>query len=501
VTEMIFMKTTILPPINSRADKTRIKNSTLRTGFPKTAIVIGHCTALLLTCCNCLSAGDAPVKPNARIVLTEPTTAQALEQKLLEMSTAGGGILLLHKNSSLTAMVHSVTYKHWSSPHALLIPEHVTLDLNGSTLLLDLRSNGYGVRLASHAAIQNGTIRVIRSEQAGSQRIWHSCVSVGAAYGDGGTPETPSYFSKITNWRMEQLTVDQPFPQAAIQIMSEACHGIIRDITISDSAQAGLGVGLDWGTIGPLHMADEKQPEMRRLFDQGKLYATHPHDILIQKIRVGRLTRNENDDDSCAVRTSACYNITIDDVEVQEAAAGIALHAGDAGYEYALEPHRSIGHAGYVIKNVLIHKVYRRGIIIDGISDNIYRSILHHGHKASLSTVTPGIDKPLVKNAKVRGGSSAEIGVFVQFSVGANIEDVDVAEFQKGLHLKDWSKSVTISNCTIHDNGTAMVVAGPASEARPENIVLKKNRIYRNAKTIQAASGQVKEIENVYREP
>jgi len=237
---------------------------------------------------------------------------------------------------------------------------------------------------------------------------------------------------------------------------------------------------------------------MRRLFDQGKLYGTHPHHILIQKIRVGRLTRNENDDDSAALRTSGCYNITIDDVEVREAAVGVALHAGDAGFEYALEPHRHIGHAGYVMKNIVVHKVYRRGIIIDGIADNVYRSILHHGHRSSLSTVTPGIDQPVLQNAHVRGGPSAEIGIMVQFSVGAKIEDVDVAEFQKGIQLKDWSKNVTISKSKIHDNGTAVVVTG--SEGKPENIVLKRNHIYRNGKTIQAAPGQVKEIEDVYRE-
>ena len=46
--------------------------------------------ALFLTCClNCLWAGDARGKPGARIVLKEVPTAEALEQKLLEMSAAG----------------------------------------------------------------------------------------------------------------------------------------------------------------------------------------------------------------------------------------------------------------------------------------------------------------------------------------------------------------------------------------------------------------------------
>jgi len=108
-------------------------------------------------------------------------------------------------------------------------------------------------------------------------------------------------------------------------------------------------------------------------------------DILIHKIRVGRMLLNEpdNDDGSVAVRTSGCYNITIDDVEAEEVAVGVALHAGDAGFEYSREPDRHIGHAGYVIKNILLHKVKRRGIMIDGISDNIYRAILRHGHHAA----------------------------------------------------------------------------------------------------------------------
>jgi len=380
----------------------------------------------------------------------------------------------------------------------LLVPEHVTVDLNGSTILLDCRSNGYGIRLTSWSAIQNGKVRVIHSEGSGAQGIWHCCVSVGAAYGDGGTPDNPSYFSKLAGWRMENLDVEQPFARATISIMSEAYQGVIRNIRVADSPLASNGVGLDWGTVGPLGMADELQPKMRTLFEQGKVYGTPCHDILIQKIRIGRLGANENDDYSCGVRTSGCYNITIDDVEIQAAAAGVAIHAGDAGFEYTLEPHRHIGHAGFVIKNIRIHQVYRRGIIIDGIADNVYRATVHYGHHAMLNPLTPGIDKALVQHATVVGGPSAEIGVMVQFATGTKIEDVDVAQFRKGFHLKDWSKNVSISQCKIHDNGSALVVTG--SEGKPENIVLKRSHIYRNSNGIQAAEGQVKEIGDVYHE-
>jgi hypothetical protein len=460
--------------------------------------------ALLLTACCCsFGASDSSGKGPGKIVaLNDVLSGDALEQKMVDLSLAGGGILRLPKNSTLTAVMHTFTYKNWKSPHALLVPEHVTLDLNGSTILLDLGSNGYGIRLTSHSAIENGTVRIIRSEGCSSQRIFHACVSVGAAYGDGGTPDAPSYFSKVGGWRMENLTVDQPTAQSAIQLMSEAYDGIIRNIRVADSPRASLGVGLDWGTVGPLHMPDELQPKMKQLFDQGKLYSTHPHDILIQKIRVGRMLLNEpdNDDGSVAVRTSGCYNITIDDVEAEEVAVGVALHAGDAGFEYSREPDRHIGHAGYVIKNILLYKVKRRGIMLDGISDNIYRAILHHGHHAALNTVTPGIDHPVVQHVKATGigPPGALTGILVQYSVGAKLEDIEVSQFTRGIHCKAWSKDVTFTHCRIHDNESAFVVTG--SEGKPENIVLKQSHIYRNSKSIQAAAGQVKEIDDDYQE-
>jgi len=423
--------------------------------------------------------------------------AEQLEEKMLAMSKAGGGVLCLPKNSTFTATVRSPKYKGWTSRHALLIPENVTLDLNGATILLDLRSNSYGVRLASNSAIQNGTIRLIRSEGAGSQRIFHAAVSVGAAYGDGGTPDNPSYFSKVVGWRMENLTVDQPFNHSAIQLMSEAAHGLITNIRIADSKEAPLAIGLDWGTVGPLHMADEKQKEMHEMFSQGKLYGTHPHDILIKQIRIGRLTKNENDDGSAAIRTSGCYNITLDDVEIKEAGVGVAVHAGDAGFEYALPPHRDIGHAGYVIKNIKVRKAFRKGIIIDGLSDNIYRAIYNHGDRSLLSPVTPGINKPVIQNAWLRGAAFAgESGITIYYSIGARLENIDVAEFHKGIHIGIWTRDVVVSHSRIHDNKYGMAMKSP--EKKPENIVISHNRLYRNVKDIDKSSLEITERDNSF---
>jgi|GEM_PF-1020653 len=475
------------------------KTELLQSAQIRKAVFGGSHTLIVALCCLCFGAGSTPGNSRvSKVVLKNILSAEQIEQKMLSMSEAGGGVLVLPKNSTVTATVRSITYKGWASPHALLVPENITLDLNGSSFLLDLRSNSYGVRLASKSAIRNGTIRLIRSEGAGAQRIFHAAVSVGAAYGDGGTPDNPSYFSKVVGWRMENLNIDQPFNHSAIQLMSEAADGVITDIRIADSSEAPLGIGLDWGTVGPLQMADEKQKEMHELFSQGKLYGTHPHDILIQKIRIGRLTKNENDDGSAAIRTSACYNITIDEVEIQETGVGIALHAGDAGFEYALQPHRDIGHAGYVIKNIKVHKAFRKGIIIDGLSDNIYRAVYNHGDHSLLSPVTPGINKPVIQNAWLRGdGFTGESGITIYYSVGARLENIDVAEFHKGIHIGIWTKDITVSRSRIHHNKTGMAMKSP--EKKPENIVVSQNRFYRNVKDIDKSSLEIKEIDNLHK--
>ncbi len=61
----------------------------------------------------------------------------------------------------------------------------------------------------------------------------------------------PGRFSKVSHWSINDITIDQPFEAAAIQLMSEACHGTILNVTVLDSPKALLGIGMDWGSVGP----------------------------------------------------------------------------------------------------------------------------------------------------------------------------------------------------------------------------------------------------------
>jgi len=96
------------------------------------------------------------------------------------------------------------------------------------------------------------------------------------------------------------------------------------------------------------------------------------------------------------------------------------------------------------------------------------------------------------------GPPSALTGVLVQYSVGAKLEDVEVAGFARGIHFKAWAKGATVTHSRIHDNEAAIVVTG--SEGKPENLMITESHIYRNSKNILAAEGQVKENGNIFQE-
>ena len=326
----------------------------------------------------------------------------ALQRVLDKQAEKGGGVVRLARDSKLTCQVREMPIARETTIHALLVPQGVQLDLNGSTLLLDMRSNSYGVRLAARSAISGGTIKVVGSAGKGSQAIWHSAISVGAAYGDGGTVAQPGHFSTVGDWRIEDITIEQPFEAACIQLMSEAHHGVIRNIRILDSPRALLGVGLDWGTVGPVATADELVPQMRKLWEKHEISSTHPHHVLIENISIGKLGRSMDGNDA-GVRCSGCHHITIRNITVETAMSAVALFGGDFGFEFAPDDQRREAHKGYLIDGVKIAAARLYGIVMNGAEDNVYRSRLKFGYDSLRDPVHPGLDQPIIRNAVLRG--------------------------------------------------------------------------------------------------
>lgn len=386
-----------------------------------------------------------------KIVSIDVTTVDDLQQKL-HRHAGTNYTLRIRQPVTLTCTVREEIIGGEKSNHPLLIPQGVRLDLNGSKLLLDLRSNSYGVRLSNDSALRNGTIRVVRSEGKGSQGCWHSGISIGAAYGDGGTPEKPGHFSTVKQWEVENITIDQPFAASAMQLMSEACHGKIKNVRVLDSSKALLGIGLDWGSVGPITTDDKEIPRMRKLWEQGQIYSTHPHDILIENIRVGKLTRNADGNDA-GVRCSACHRITIRQIDVQEAATAVAIFGGDLGYEFARTDQRDLAHMGYVLDDVKIAKAQRYGIVLNGSSDNVWRARRQHGYDSVRDPVHPGLDKPIIRNAVLHGGDQPNAqGIYAVAVSNATFDHLDISGFTIGVHVEDWVRGLRFRNTKFGTN-------------------------------------------------
>jgi hypothetical protein len=412
-----------------------------------------------------------------QVVSVDVHTGEALQEAMMKQSAAGGGIMRLKPASSLTCFVRQDSVGGEVSQHALLVPEGIQLDLNGGSLLLDLRTSSYGVRLSNRSAIRNGTVRVrsegLQKPPEACQAIWHSAVSVGAAYGSGGTVAKPGYYSTVSDWAMEDLVIEQPAESSCIQMMSQACNGVIRNIRILDSENAKIGIGLDWGTVGPVGTADETVPAMKKLWEKNEISSTHPHHILIENITIGKLGRSVDGNDA-GVRCSGCHHITIKNVQIETAMCAVALFGGDFGFEFAPDDQRKVAHTGYLIDGVKIKKARLYGLVFNGSEDNVYRSCLNYGYKSVRDPVHPGLDKPIIRNVVLRGARAAHSrGIYITATSGATFEKVDVAQFETGVAVRNWVRALRFRNGRITDNQSNIEVGG--SIEQPTDVVFEKN--------------------------
>jgi hypothetical protein len=427
-----------------------------------------------------------------------PANCETLQNELLSLSAAGGGVYQFAPRYAVICSIRGQVYMGAASDHALLVPEDVTLDLNDGHIDLRLQAQGYGIRLARRSTLKNGHVGVVYSDGAGSQGIFHSAVTVGAANHEGGTVANPSYFSNIGNWKILNLTIEQPFPRAAIAVMSEAHHGEIDHVRIVRSAAALIGISLDWGDVGNIVSADAQIPAMRVLFDNHQVYTTHPHDITITNIEaepILGISPGTGGEDNAVIRTSAVHNITIRGVIADEAQNGIVMRAGDLGYEFALgtvDEVKAIAHAGLVVEDFTLYNVHDKGVYLDGQADNVSRvehdplvpaELRYHPRLGQGSSEYPGFQTPWVRYGYARGHFTAIAGVYLQFVKNALIEDIDSQEFGHGIRVDTGVRSSTIWRSDfLHNVWGVYVGAGdPAHQTPPDDIVIADNRIYSNS--------------------
>lgn len=393
----------------------------------------------------------------ALLVSSAPAQAQDVQAELTALARAGGGTYRLPAGARVSVR------------EGVVVPPHVTLDLNGGELVAILtRADAAGVRLMSDATLRNGTVTVVSRGSPGTQSGAHAPVLIGALYGDNLSVERISPFESSSGWVVSGVTVRSDkrvavgdgivAGSAGIQVMGDVHDGLIENIVVPDSDMLLGGVMLDWNAVGPILSADV--PASAAAYRRGAGYTTHPHDIVIRNIRVGRLTRPSiAGTGSFGVRLSGVHDVTVSGVTVQSVTeAGLFHTAGDLGYEFARPVDRARAHRGIRIDGLAVAAA-EGGYLLrsDTYADNVARAA-EQGYRPMLAPIAT--TDMIVSNVSGAAGRKVGDGFRLDHQRGGRFVNIEARGFRRGIYVDEQVYDVTIENPVAIDSREAGVDVG-----------------------------------------
>lgn len=424
----------------------------------------------------------------------------AMQAALDELGDDGGGTLVLTRGAVYRiALTTSVTNS------GLVIPDDVTLDLNGATLSLECTGGAvYGCRLSNRSVIRGpGMIQTVVSTSPGAQGIWHSCISAGDGLGHGGTVASPSAFHFVEGWRVENVTVirDTSEPGVAIAFYGGANNGVVDGVTAPSSANLYGVVHMDWsyvGADGSITSADVDGS--RDNFDINLAYTTHPHDIVVRNIFVGNMTRT-GDYAAIPIRMSGVHSITIENVVIEgSVGAGLYHTAGDFGYELAPDVGHVSGkvfkpfrHKRIVIRNFTVRDANNGfGLFADCFADNVAAQ--------SATYPTPLLDPVqradmLIENFTTHsdGGASTIAGFRFENIIGVTLRNCRATGHKQGVFVEDGGDEILITGGTFYSNREdGIFIDDSTGLDRPQFVTIEGVRAYQNETAGGGGSGNIR---------
>lgn len=393
----------------------------------------------------------------------------SLQTAIERISRAGGGELQLTRGAVTIARV------------APVILDNVSLDLNGGTLALLLSdTNATGVRLRSGATLRNGIISVRSSGVPSLQGAAHAPVVVGPLYGEGGTPGRVSSNEGVSGWTIKDLTLSSDkdaevgggrrVGAAAIAIMGNSHHGLIENIRVPDSPYMLGGIHMDWGTVGPIR--SDSIPANRALFQASRAYTSHPHNIVVRNIRIGRLTRPLSaSGGSFGIRLSGVHDIEVSDVSIESVTEAAFYHtAGDLGFEFAKAETKPLACKGIRFSRGQVRDGASAYLIwTDSYADNISRARAN-GYRPMLDPIHP-TDLVFEKIVGVADPSRANFGIRINHQRGGRIIDCVADGFKRGFYIDEQVDGlVLVRPVAINSAEHGISVEHPSRP--PRNIVI-----------------------------
>lgn len=397
--------------------------------------------------------------------------ARVLQAAIARVSAFGGGELALRAGAVTVAR------------GSIVLLDNVDLNLNGGTLLLHLsEEDAAGVRLRSGATLRNGRIMVRSFGRPSLQGAAHAPVVVGPLYSQGGTPRALSPNEGVGGWVIRDLVLSsdkdvdagggQRIGAPAIQIMGGAHHGLIENIEVPDSPLMMGGVHLDWGTVGPI--SSQTIPTNRRLFHEGRAYTTHPHDIVVRAIRIGRLTRPFGPaGGSFGVRLSGVYNVSVSDIAIESVTdAAFFHHAGDLGFEFAPAAVKPFALRGIRFSDGAVADGSTAYLIrSDSHADNVRREV-ERGYRPLLEPIY----ETDILFERIEGTAwdpeRANFGIRVDHQRGGRIVDCVARGYRRGFYIDEQVDGLTLVRPVAIDSAEHGISVEHPSRP-PRNVVIE----------------------------
>jgi hypothetical protein len=323
---------------------------------------------------------------------TDETLKLRSALEIISQDTNYKGVPLSMKPGALTVVSSEI-----------VIPVGVHLSLNGGILEGQLAGgNDALVRILSDTGVSNGTLRVVSTGSPGSQANVHCPVFAGERYGAKDalnryySPSVRSPFDVVRNFLLWNLRVTSnkdlgtgaTAGAAGIAFAGDVADGLIGFCHVLASAKMSVGIAADWGEVGGdvantrqgIISAQTQMQNNLELYQAGRAITTHPHNVTISNSVVGALTRpyqGSTDTGSAGIRLSGCYGIRVlNSVVYQTTEAGFVDHAGDVGYEYALEADYTGSLRGNAWEHVtLVEGSSGDGFRLDDHADNVERAL------------------------------------------------------------------------------------------------------------------------------
>jgi hypothetical protein len=366
---------------------------------------------------------------------------QAIQNAIDYLVSVGGGKLTCENGK---------TYAMTPAPE---IKNNVQVDMCGATWNMTLGSgNVPGVRIGTNSGIENGTLNAISTGTPSSQFFWHAAISLGEANNMGYTPANPGYYQSANNWFVRNMTLHTTRNNCPVfQGMGAIYNGILENIVIPDSATCS-GIHFDWGNVGTV--SSSAIPATRIAYDAGDCYTTHPNNIIIRNLTVGDLSfpAAAPDIGTRAVRLSACYGITIENVKVGGTTYAAFNHVGgDLGFEFAQPEVRFFACRGTSVRNFQADNSGQFGAYIDTYADNIAGAVAG-GYSPIFNVIMQG---------------DITIDQFTTVGLGLNVNQDGIRlEFVDGVFIKD-------ANCYNHNYGMYI-------DQKAQNINVLRGNYYYN---------------------